>query len=38
MKAETISNYFNRIQTITNQMKRNGEVVDEVIIIEKIQL
>ena len=37
MKAtETIPDYFNRVQTITTQMKRNGEVVDEVRIMEKI--
>ena len=37
MKAtETISDYFNRVQSITNQMKRNGETIDEVRIMEKI--
>ena len=34
--TESISDYFNRVQTITNQMKRNGEVIDEVRIMEKI--
>ncbi|XP_073221473.1 uncharacterized protein [Cicer arietinum] len=33
---ENVIDYFNRVQTITNQMKANGEVMTEVMIIEKI--
>ncbi|XP_073220132.1 uncharacterized protein [Cicer arietinum] len=33
---ENVTDYFNRVQTITNQMKANGEVMTEVVIIEKI--
>ncbi|XP_004507201.1 uncharacterized protein [Cicer arietinum] len=33
---ENVTDYFNRVQTITNQMKANGEVMIEVVIIEKI--
>ncbi|XP_020253124.1 uncharacterized protein LOC109830303 [Asparagus officinalis] len=37
MKAtESISGYFSRVQTITNQMKRNGEAINDVRIMEKI--
>lgn len=34
---ESISDSFNKVQTNTNQMKRNGETIDEVKIIEKTQ-
>ncbi|XP_073223529.1 uncharacterized protein [Cicer arietinum] len=33
---ENVTDYFNQVQTITNQMKANGEVMTEVVIIEKI--
>ncbi|XP_004490485.1 uncharacterized protein [Cicer arietinum] len=33
---ENVIDYFNRVHTITNQMKANGEVMTEVVIIEKI--
>ncbi|XP_004514859.1 uncharacterized protein [Cicer arietinum] len=33
---ENVADYFNRVQTVTNQMKSNGEVMTEVVIIEKI--
>ncbi|XP_020270923.1 uncharacterized protein LOC109846108 [Asparagus officinalis] len=37
MKAtESILDYFSRVQTITNQMKRNGEAISDVRIMEKI--
>ncbi|XP_073223555.1 uncharacterized protein [Cicer arietinum] len=35
---EKMTNYFNRVQTITNQMKANGEVMTEVVIIEMIMM
>ncbi|XP_020258740.1 uncharacterized protein LOC109835162 [Asparagus officinalis] len=37
MKAtESISDYFSRVQTRTNQMKRNGEAINDVRIMKKI--
>ncbi|XP_004513353.1 uncharacterized protein [Cicer arietinum] len=33
---ENVTDYFNRVETITNQMKDNGEVMTEVVIIENI--
>ncbi|XP_027187614.1 uncharacterized protein [Cicer arietinum] len=33
---ENVTDYFNRVQKINNQMKANGEVMIEVVIIEKI--
>lgn len=33
---EFISDYFNRVQTIINQMSRNREEIDEIRIMEKI--
>ncbi|XP_027190496.1 uncharacterized protein [Cicer arietinum] len=33
---ENVNDYFNRVQTITNQMKTNGEVMTEVVIIGNI--
>ena len=37
MKAsESISDYFTRVVTVSNELKRNGEELKEVKIIEKI--
>nr|XP_012567459.1 uncharacterized protein LOC105851294 [Cicer arietinum] len=35
-EAESVVDYFNHVQTITNHMKTNGEVMIDLVIIEKI--
>ncbi|XP_057453169.1 uncharacterized protein LOC130745035 [Lotus japonicus] len=35
-KAETISKFFTRLQTLTNQMKTNGEAITDLILVEKV--
>lgn len=35
---ESIANYFRRVETVANQMKRNEEALDEVRVIKKILL
>ena len=35
-ELEFVSDYFSRVQAMVNQMKRNGEQVPEVRVVEKI--
>ncbi|XP_057443850.1 uncharacterized protein LOC130736004 [Lotus japonicus] len=35
-KSETISKFFTRLQTLSNQMKANGEVMNDQILVEKV--
>ncbi|GKC64412.1 retrovirus-related pol polyprotein from transposon TNT 1-94, partial [Tanacetum coccineum] len=35
-ESKTISNYFTRVLTISNEMKRNGESLSDTMVIEKI--
>ena len=35
-QSESVSNYITRVQTVVNQLNRNGEMLAETRIVEKI--